>query len=127
MEKTIFLSQLMGPVLVVLGVSAIVFSDAMMKVVKELFESFSLRYVMGIIEMTAGLAIALSHNIWSDLAALLVSLIGWAMVVEGSFWLLLPNFFKLFHLKLRNSFVIVASGVFGLAIGIYLSYFGYLA
>ena len=43
----------------------------------------ALLYVVGIVALGVGLAIVLAHNVWSGLAAIVITLIGWLSILRG--------------------------------------------
>jgi hypothetical protein len=85
--------------------------------------------IFAIIALAGGLAIVLAHNIWSGgVLPILVTLIGWVMVIRGVLFLFLPpeatlqilatmQFERLFYLYLGIPFVL----------GIYLTYLAFTA
>ena len=85
--------------------------------------------IFAIIALAGGLAIVLAHNVWSGGALpLLVTLIGWVMLIRGVLFLFLPpeatlhilaamQFGRLFYLYLAIPFVL----------GIYLTYIAFSA
>jgi len=85
--------------------------------------------IFAIIALAGGLAIVLAHNIWSGGALpILVTLIGWVMVIRGVLFLFLPpeatlqilatmQFGRLFYVYLGIPFVL----------GIYLTYLAFTA
>lgn len=85
--------------------------------------------IFAIIALAGGLAIVLAHNVWSGGALpLLVTLIGWVMLIRGVLFLFLPpeatlhilaamQFGRLFYLYLAIPFVL----------GIYLTYLAFSA
>src|SRR5262249_60138950 len=50
----------------------------------------ALLWVSGMLTFASGLAIVLGHNVWSDPAAAVVSLLGWIMTIKGAALLLVP-------------------------------------
>ena len=85
--------------------------------------------IFAIIALAGGLAIVLAHNIWSGgVLPILVTLIGWVMVVRGVLFLFLPpeatlgilaamQFERLFYVYLAIPFVL----------GVYLTYLAFTA
>lgn len=85
--------------------------------------------IFAIIALAGGLAIVVAHNVWSGGALpLLVTLIGWVMLIRGVLFLFLPpeatlhilaamQFGRLFYLYLAIPFVL----------GIYLTYLAFSA
>jgi len=87
-ETTLFFSRLIGPVLAVVGLSFILRRTEMIALMKQLVKNNVILWIYGMIELTAGIAIILAHNEWSSTPAIIISLIGWGMILEGSFGVL---------------------------------------
>jgi vacuolar-type H+-ATPase subunit I/STV1 len=86
--------------------------------------------VLGIITLAAGLAMVLAHNIWSRGAlAVVVTLVGWLMLLKGLFFLFLPPEVEAecFMRCLRHPHLIYVCMAPSLIIGIYLTYGGFKA
>jgi len=124
-EATLFLSQLIGPILLIGGISMLVRQDAYREFIQNLAKNRALLLYNGFVESTAGLAVILYHNLWSTPAEIIISLIGWGMFAEGIFDLFVSK-------KTIKSFAISSTGYLQisawvlLAIGAYLSYVAYL-
>jgi 1,4-dihydroxy-2-naphthoate octaprenyltransferase len=85
--------------------------------------------IFAIIALAGGLAIVLAHNIWSGgVLPILVTLIGWVMLIRGVLFLFLPpeatlrilaamQFERFFYIYLAIPFVL----------GLYLSYLAFTA
>ena len=126
-ESTLFLSQLIGPVLAIVGLSFILRRNEMMTLIKQLVKNNVILWVYGMAELTAGIAIVMYHNEWNSVAAFIISLLGWGMILEGSFGVLVNKT----HLKRWmgevNVGVFNPSGVVMVLAGICLIWNGYLA
>jgi uncharacterized membrane protein HdeD (DUF308 family) len=128
MENTIYLAQLLGPVFVVSSLGAMINSQGMIYLIDEFSKSNSMRYLVGVMEMLAGLALVLSHNYWqTDLAGFLITFVGWAMVFEGALWTLFPQQLTEIAGRFRSKSLMYVSGMIGILMGAYLVYFGYFA
>lgn len=89
----------------------------------------SFLFLAGLVEATAGLAIVLSHNLWSSPAEIIISFLGWAMIAEGSICLLLNTKFPqgvVNHMIKSMPQFLTVSAIVMLAAGGYLSYLAYM-
>ena len=80
--------------------------------------------------VTAGLAIVLTHNVWSGGALpILVTLLGWGSLLKGIFSLLLPPVLesRVFIVGLRYEQHPILFAAVGLLLGAYLTYSGFHA
>jgi 1,4-dihydroxy-2-naphthoate octaprenyltransferase len=85
--------------------------------------------IFAIIALAAGLAIVLAHNIWSGgVLPILVTLIGWVMVIRGVLFLFLPPEATLHILAAMQfeQFFYVYLGI-PFVLGIYLTYLAFTA
>jgi len=124
-SSTFFLAQLVGPVMILVGLAFLLRNNEMKGMIKEITKSTSTLFIYGMIELTAGIALVLQHNIWGDLATVIISLTGWLMILEGSFALLASKS----HLKRMMSDVTVGlfnpAGFVMVILGVYLVWQGY--
>jgi len=123
-ETTIFLGQLMGPILIILGLSMLVRQDAYREFIQNLSKNRSLLLYNGIIEGTAGLAIVLHHNLWATPSQAIISLIGWGMLVEGVFDLFVSKT-TIKDIAHSGAGVLNITAVVSVLIGAYLAYVGF--
>ncbi|MEX0918704.1 MAG: hypothetical protein WDZ85_01935 [Candidatus Paceibacterota bacterium] len=90
MDSSIFLSQMIGIYLVLIGLVFLFKRKTLMPAMKEVIQSKSLLYIVAMLELAAGIAIVLNHNIWAWSSELLITLFGWLLIVESAAYLLLP-------------------------------------
>jgi hypothetical protein len=122
--RTIFLSRLIGLYLILVIPSMVLHRQATV----DLLHNSSIMWVLSMITVTAGLAMVLTHNIWTDgVLAVVVTLCGWGALIKGLLFLFLPTGVEsefilralsnpqLFYLWLAPSLII----------GIYLTYSGF--
>lgn len=120
-----FLAKLMGPVILLLGVSYFLKPKVYGELMSKLQKSTDFLFVWSIVEMTTGLAIILNHNYWNNLPEILISLMGWALVVEGALIMLSDKVAIKRMGKMANETWLRMGGILGIAFGGYLSYVGY--
>jgi uncharacterized membrane protein len=126
MQTSIFLAKLLGPVLLVAGIAMLVNRKNLDAIVQELFRSPLLLLLLGIIDLAVGLAIVLTHNVWVADWRLIITLLGWFLMVRGAVRMLIPDQAKAFGAKvLKDPNVVTGSLAGTTALGLALSYFGY--
>jgi uncharacterized membrane protein HdeD (DUF308 family) len=70
----------------------------------------------------------LTHNVWLMSWRVLVTLIGWFLLIRGAVRVLIPETIMGYAAKMiRNKQLIPAAGVVSGIIGLVLCYFGYVA
>jgi len=124
---TIFLGRLLGLFTLITSFWLLVERQNAVSTIPALLGNRPAMVIFAIIALAGGLAIVLAHNIWSGGALpILVTLIGWVMLVRGVLFLFLPpeatlgilaamQFERLFYVYLAIPFVL----------GIYLTYLAF--
>ncbi len=124
--ESMFLAQLIGLYLLIVGVVVAVRRKSLMPAITELAQNKAIVVMFAFIELAAGLAILLVYpNITLDWMGI-ISLVGWMMVIEGILYISLP--FKSMQ-KMIRSFNIplwyVSGGIFSALLGGYLTAVGF--
>lgn len=124
-ETTLFLSQLIGPVLMVMGLSMLIRKDAWQEFLQHISHNRALLLYNGVIEGSAGLALLLSHNLWNSPAEIIITLLGWMMLLEGvcDFFVSKTTIKDLIH---SSGTILNFTGIVSIVVGAYLAYVGYL-
>lgn len=124
--RTRMFARVLGPFLVIVDVTAMVRASDMQRLLSQ-FEANSLwTFVNGAFILLFGLIIIAAHQYWQGAAAIIVSLLGWLIVLRG---LLLVAFPKVF-VSVANSMIgaqawwVTLCIIFAL-IGLYLTYVGW--
>jgi hypothetical protein len=126
---TVFLSRLIGLAALILGAAMFVYEPPLLAAVELAARDRAALLTLGAGGVVAGLAIVLTHNVWRrGLCPLVVTVVGWFMLIRGVLLIFLPTGFLLqlaaishFH----DYFYLYAVGP--LAIGVYLSWQGFFA
>jgi hypothetical protein len=127
MQTSIFLAKLIGPILLVAGVAMLVNRKELDALAQEFLRSRALLVLFGFIDLAAGLAIVLTHNVWVADWRLIITLLGWLLLVRGAVRMLVPDQVRAFGATfLRNANVVTGSLAVTTALGLVLSYFGYV-
>jgi hypothetical protein len=128
MMASIFLARLLGPLFLIVGASILFNPKVFHDIAAEVVRSATLVYLFGFIDFAAGLAIVLSHNVWLMGWPVLITLIGWLLLIRGTVRVLIPETVMGYAAKvLGNKRLIPVAGVVTGIIGLVLCYFGYLA
>ena len=126
MQTSIFLAQLMGPVIVAAAISLFLNGDSQRAMAREFLKSTPLIYISGVLLMTAGLAIVLYHNVWAFDWRVIITLFGWLAVIGGAFRILFfRNLETIGEAMLDKPWGLTVGGAVWLIIGIVLCFFGY--
>lgn len=128
MQTSVFLAQLIGPTLLVIGIGMIANRDAYRTMAQEFVASRALIYIAGILAFVPGLAIVLTHNVWVLGWPVIVTLFGWLALFGGIFRLLFPQeVTRIGTRMIANPPALTIGGAVTLLIGVILSFYGYIA
>jgi len=87
---TAFLGKLLGLYLIVISVIMFAHPQATVEIMKAIILDRPLLFICGLMGVTAGLAIVLTHNVWSGgVLPILVTVFGWASLFKGTLLLVL--------------------------------------
>lgn len=126
MQSSIFLAQLMGPVLLVAATGLLVNRAGYRAMAQEFLRSPALIYLLGVLTMTAGVAIVLVHNVWVADWRVLLTIFGWLGAIGGAARIALPQQVKTIGAAMLDKPVVMTiGGAAWLAIGALLCFFGY--
>jgi hypothetical protein len=126
MATSIFLAKLLGPILVLAAVAMLMNRKSLDAVAREFLNSPTLLFLLGFLDFAAGLAIVLTHNVWVADWRVIITLLGWLLLIRGVVRTLIPDQVKPYALKvLRNQNAVTGILAVTLVLGLVLSYFGY--
>ncbi len=124
-SRTIFLGRLIGLYCILVALAMLIRKQATVDVVTAMLHNPQLLLALGGITVVAGLALVLSHNVWSGGAVpVLVTLVGWIALIKGSLLLFLSPeresslFLDSLHLEQGFYFYLGCT----LVLGVYLTY-----
>jgi hypothetical protein len=127
-SRTVFLSRLLGLYCIVMALSMFLRGQLMVDTVTSMLGNAPLMLFFGVVIVVAGLAMVLTHNIWSGgTLTVLVTLIGWIALIKGVLFLIVPPgssgafFLNGFHYR-QLSYLYAA---ITLIVGLYLTYGGF--
>jgi hypothetical protein len=91
MQSAISLASVFGPMMAIVGLWMLLYNDNMVKVLNSTKTSPAAFYTSGWIHLFLGLVVVSQYNVWSASLAVLVTLLGWAMIVRGILTLYMPQ------------------------------------
>lgn len=128
MDSTMYLAKLIGPVMLTLGLFVVFNPTRVSRMGREVLASDALLLIAGVITLPAGLAIVLSHNIWVAGWPVLITVMGWIMIVAGLARILLPGLMQsIGAVMLEKPIVTTIPGLLMASIGAFFCYQGYIA
>ena len=127
MSNSLFLARLIGPVMLVVGLAVFANPRGFREMAEEFLASRALMFLSGLILMPAGLAIALTHNVWTADWRVLITLLGWLAAIGGALRLFGPLFvLKAGHAMLNKPYFTSIAAAVWVALGLLFCFFGYL-
>ncbi|MDH3886406.1 MAG: hypothetical protein OET63_19450 [Desulfobacterales bacterium] len=127
MDTSLFLAKLIGPIFLIVGIGLLLNGDRYRAVVDELMSSHTLLYIFGAIALTGGLAIVLTHNIWVWDWPVIITIVGWLMIVRGSLRIVIPQQVEDLARKMVAGWsnILLISGLLVITLGAFLCWKGY--
>ncbi len=127
MQASTFLARLIGPLLLAIGAGMLLNGTAFRTMAGQLLYAHALIYLSGVLTMLAGLAIINVHNLWTPDWRVVITVLGWFMVLGGVVRIVLPQEAGAVGLTLlTTSGVVPAFAIVVLLLGGWLSFMGYL-
>jgi hypothetical protein len=126
--RTVFLSRLVGLYCMVFALSMMTRKRATVATVTALLQNPSMTLILGVFTLAAGLAMVLTHNIWSGgTLVVVVTLLGWMALIKSLFFLFLPHEMEagLFLGQLHYQQFFYLDAAISLVLGAYLTYGGF--
>ena len=91
MQSSAFLAKPLGPFFLVLGVGMFVNQSIYQAMINDFLHSTALVYLSGLLSLLAGLVIVNVHNSWTLGWSVVITVIGWIMLLGGMVRLVLPQ------------------------------------
>ena len=126
MANSIFLAKLIGPVCLVVGLALLINGAAFRSLAGEFLNNPALMFLSGLLTLSAGLAVVLTHNVWAGDWRILITILGWLAIVGGMARILVPQrAVAVGRTLLANPSTLYISAGVHLLIGALLCFFGY--
>lgn len=89
---TIFLAQAIGLYLLIIAIIMLTRASYYQEILTHLKVGSTTVVVTATLGLILGIIIVLSHNIWIRESEVLITLIGWFLLIKSIFWLSFPEF-----------------------------------
>ena len=124
---SIFLARLIGPFALALGLALAVQGAGFRTFAGEFLASPALVFLSGIITLPAGLAIVLTHNLWTPDWRAVITIVGWLALITGAIRMIFPQQAAAKgRIMIGRPLVPKIGAAIWLAIGALLSFYGYI-
>jgi hypothetical protein len=126
MAAPVYIARLVGSILVVIGVGVLLNLQHYVALVEEAVRSPTLIYIVGLLALAGGLAILNAYRAWTADWRVVVTVLGWLMVIGGVFRIVPPRLTAgLAAAIYSGSLAMTIAGMTILVVGGYLSFEGY--
>ena len=125
-QRTRSFARIIGPLLTIIPLVGLARAADMRQLLTEFSASDVWPWVTGALVLTAGVAIVAFHQIYRGLAAIIISVLGWLMVLRGVVLIAFPGVFGSIADRMVDASAVWVSGVVVVAfMGLYLTYVGW--
>lgn len=126
MQTSIFIAKLIGPILVVIGLTVLFKLEVLRDVARDVMAGSGLLFVAGILALLAGLVLVNTHNRWVWDWPVIITAFGWISILGGIVRIAFPGFARDFggRMLAREGMLRVMGGA-QLLLGAFLCWKGY--
>jgi len=124
MSLSILVVRALALAYIAAGIGALSGKIVLSQIMDEFERSVALSFITGFITLVMGVLLVGNHNLWVKDWRVVVTIVGWAMIIKGFLFIAWPQFLSLFKSWYKNSRVL---GTLILIIGLALGYLGFLA
>jgi len=124
MDLSIFVAKIIAITYIAAGISILMGQIKLKKLLSDFNNSPALTFITGFFLVIIGALLVQYHNLWVKDWTVLVTIVGWAVLIKGTLLLLIPKAFLSTGEKFASSNKWM--GVVLLVIGLLLGYFGFI-
>ncbi len=125
MNTTLLLAQMWGPTILAVGIGFFVSRKYYLKTYRDLQKETFALLVFGMVSIPAGIAHINYHNVWGTFPEIVISLLGWGLLLKGFLFAIAPGLVDRAGDFEADSKLVPIAGVLMLIAGIYLSWIGF--
>lgn len=125
MELSILVARIAAVTYLTTGLAILIGSLDLQKTYEELNKSQMFPAMMGAFTLLLGMLIVNYHNVWVKDWTVLVTIIGWLLLIEGVCYIVFPKQLVAFFNRLPRSQS--GWGILTLSMGLLFGYFGFVA
>ena len=124
--NALMIAEIAGPVFVVLGLSFLLYAKVWQKIIDGWLRSHYAMIPVALLQLVLGIVVVRIYNVWTLDIGLLVTLIGWIMILKSVVFFLAPGQIVKWALKMKKMPALLAlSSLILIAWGGILGYFAY--
>jgi len=118
MNTTAVLSQILGTIFTVLGVSMLLNKKGMMSVMEELTSNKVFMWLGGLVALIMGAVIIALNDLWTSGTTLLITILGWLALAKGVALTVFPTKSISFYKKMNKDTTFMLGGLVVLVLGL---------
>jgi hypothetical protein len=122
-NAAMWLASIFGPFLVILGLWMLLYCDQYNKVLNGIKGSAGLFYMNSVFNLLVGFTVLSQYDLWGWNLLVLVTILGWVMVIRGIMGLFVPQL--LIDIMMGKHGFAKVMGIIPLVWGVFLSYVGF--
>ncbi|MES2931623.1 MAG: hypothetical protein V4682_02905 [Patescibacteria group bacterium] len=92
MDITVFLAQIWGPIMLAIGLGIFVSRSYYLKLYRDLEKEMLAVLIFGMAGTALGIMQISVHNAWNTLPQIIVSVLGWGLLLKGVVFIIAPRF-----------------------------------
>lgn len=127
METSLFLARVIGLVSVISTAAILVHYKESLALEEEAANSAVLIHLSGFAFLILGVLLVVSHSVWTFDWRLVITIMGWLVLLKGAGRILFPGAVKRLIEKKRRDRRFLLGEVVVLLVGLYLLYYGFIA
>jgi hypothetical protein len=126
MTTTIILSQILGIIVTVFGLSVLVNKKSIIALLDDTKASQGVLWMLGFITLLLGALMVVFHTNWNPGLPTFVTILGWLTLAKGVITLVFPEYTRSKYQKWVGQKSILTTGIITLGIGLLFLYFGFI-
>jgi len=103
MEKSYFLAKVIGLYCLIVGIVMLINMPQFIQYIDQLAHNPSLMFLCGFFTVILGILVIASHNVWRLHWSVLISLVGWLVLIKGLSLMLFPEYLDHFTIRMMGS------------------------
>lgn len=126
---TRFCARVIGPLMLIIGAVVIARWADLALILPAILRDSPLAFITGIFTLIVGMVLFAAHHHWSNLTAIIISVLGVATILRGIILMFAPSVLAgIAHAAISGAGAgIIVAGVVALLIGAWLTYAGWFA
>jgi len=127
MEISIFLAKVIGLFSVISTIAVLVHYKESLALEEEAIKNRVITYLSGFLILILGVLLVVSHSVWTLDWRLVITIMGWLILLKGVGRIFFPNAVRRLIEKKRDNRWFLLGEVILFFVGLYLLYYGFLA